>query len=547
MKAISRFLFLATLVVGFGACGGGGIDIATDPPPPLPAQPQVTVEGKTKQLVFSWAAVGGAGHYRLMENPDGHSGFTQVGDNIPGGTLTVNRDIAVHLFDWVNAQHTVEACNVTGCSSSDIVIADDVMLDTIGYFKASDPSVRWLGIEIAMSENGSALAVVGKRANFDKEIYLFRSDGEAWYQEAPFENPWGPSFLYDWGDSIALSADGNVFVVGAPNWNADPGLVVVYRYSGMEWARETILEGSRDSYIVVDEGDYFGEVVALSPDGNTLAITASNAGTVYVYRFDGSSWHEQSVIEGLGLSLYFGADLALSSDGNTLAVGANADEIVYSNVGGEKGAVRVYNFDGTNWTQEAYLKSPGNDFGDNFYRVALSFDGHTLAVGASGDDSNATGMNGDPLDNSDSNSGAIYIYTRNGAGEWSQQAYIKQSDTWSQRGIGSYIALSSDGRTLVSSMADNSSTKGINGDWQDQNSESSGAVILFRSDGTNWSEDIYIKASNTDAGDGFGRVALSADGKTLAVGAVAEDSSATGINGDQDDNSAENSGGVYIY
>ena len=52
-----------------------------------PAEPQMAVAGDTKQLIFSWAAVNGASHYRLMENPDGHSGFTQLGNNIPASTL----------------------------------------------------------------------------------------------------------------------------------------------------------------------------------------------------------------------------------------------------------------------------------------------------------------------------------------------------------------------------------------------------------------------------------------------------------------------------
>lgn len=56
-----------------------------------------------------------------------------------------------------------------------------------------------------------------------------------------------------------------------------------------------------------------------------------------------------------------------------------------------------------------------------------------------------------------------------------------------------------------------------------------------------------FKVFNTDAGDGFGHVALSADGRTLAVGAAYEASSATGINGDQANNSANNSGAVYVY
>ena len=75
-----------------------------------------------------------------------------------------------------------------------------------------------------------------------------------------------------------------------------------------------------------------------------------------------------------------------------------------------------------------------------------------------------------------------------------------------------------------------------------------GAVYLFRFDGTDWYQQAYVKASNTDVADQFGHsVALSGNGDTLAVGVPHEDSSATGINGDQNDNSADNAGAVYIY
>ena len=58
----------------------------------------------------------------------------------------------------------------------------------------------------------------------------------------------------------------------------------------------------------------------------------------------------------------------------------------------------------------------------------------------------------------------------------------------------------------------------------------------------------YVKASNTDAGDHFAvSVALSADGNTMIVGAEGEDSSATGIDGNQADNLAENDGAVYVF
>jgi hypothetical protein len=73
-------------------------------------------------------------------------------------------------------------------------------------------------------------------------------------------------------------------------------------------------------------------------------------------------------------------------------------------------------------------------------------------------------------------------------------------------------------------------------------------VYVFSRSGSTWSQQAYVKASNTEAFDSFGAsVALSADGNTLAVGALYEDSNATGIGGDQTNNSASNAGAVYLY
>ena len=56
----------------------------------------------------------------------------------------------------------------------------------------------------------------------------------------------------------------------------------------------------------------------------------------------------------------------------------------------------------------------------------------------------------------------------------------------------------------------------------------------------------YLKASNTDAGDGFG-LSIAVDGDTIVVGAPFDDSAATGINGNQADNSATNAGAAYVF
>ncbi|MEO7732774.1 MAG: hypothetical protein ABIY55_17520 [Kofleriaceae bacterium] len=58
----------------------------------------------------------------------------------------------------------------------------------------------------------------------------------------------------------------------------------------------------------------------------------------------------------------------------------------------------------------------------------------------------------------------------------------------------------------------------------------------------------YIKSSNTGTNDLFGDVmAMSADGRTLVVGAKGESSAAPGINGNQADNTAAAAGAVYVF
>ena len=71
---------------------------------------------------------------------------------------------------------------------------------------------------------------------------------------------------------------------------------------------------------------------------------------------------------------------------------------------------------------------------------------------------------------------------------------------------------------------------------------------MFTRSGSTWSQQAYVKASNTGVNDLFGTsVALSGDGNTLAVGANGEGGNATGINGNQADNAASQSGAVYVY
>lgn len=109
--------------------------------------------------------------------------------------------------------------------------------------------------------------------------------------------------------------------------------------------------------------------------------------------------------------------------------------------------------------------------------------------------------------------------------------------------------MSEDGsRLAVSAYFEGSNTTGINGDESNNVASQAGAVYMFSRSGTTWTQEAYIKASNTDSGDNFGRsVSLSNDDSKLAVGAPGEDSNATGINGNQADNTVLGTGAVYIF
>jgi hypothetical protein len=257
----------------------------------------------------------------------------------------------------------------------------------------------------------------------------------------------------------------------------------------------------------------------------------------------------------------FGYSVTLSKDGNTMAVGARAEGSNATGINGDQsdnslgglaggsGAVYVFIRSGKSWTQQAYIKATNTGVQDAFgMSVSLSADGSTLAVGANGEASNATGINGDQTDNSASSSGAAYVFTRSGTG-WSQQAYIKASNTEASDRFGRSVSLSPDGSTLaVGANGEASNATGINGDQTDNSVAGSGAAYVFTRSGTSWSQQAYIKASNTGASDSFGMiVSLSTDGNTMAVNSQGEGSNATGINGDQTDNSVAGSGAAYVF
>ncbi len=86
----------------------------------------------------------------------------------------------------------------------------------------------------------------------------------------------------------------------------------------------------------------------------------------------------------------------------------------------------------------------------------------------------------------------------------------------------------------------------MDGDQTSKAAKGAGAVYVFSRDAGVWSQKSYVKASNTDANDSFGRV-VGLSSETLVVGAFNEASGDAGINGNQADNSATSAGAMYVF
>jgi hypothetical protein len=501
----------------------------------VPTASTLNIAFDVKQLQFSWTEATGAGFYRLLLSPDGVSAFTQAGDDITAPATSITLDIAVYAQDWAAARYALDACNAIGCTRSNEVTITAGMLAAIGYFKASNTGVGdAFGQSVAVSSDGNTLAV-----------------------GAPNEA------------SAATGIDGNQ----ADNSAGRSGAVYVFMRSRGVWSQQAYVKASN-----TDAFDVFGFSVALSSDGNTLAVgafhensaatgidsnqadnSATGAGAAYVFTRSSGVWSQQAYVKASNTDGFdaFGFSVALSGDGDTLAVGTPGEDSAATGIGGNQadnsvltsGAVYVFTRSSGVWSQQAYVKAsdPGVDdlFGSS---VAVSSDGNTLAVGAFQEDSAATGIGGNQADNSVVNSGAVYVFTRS-SGVWSQQAYVKASNTGAGDWFGTSIAVSSDGSTLaVGAPNEDSAATAIDGNQADNSAGRSGAVYVFTRSGGVWSQQAYVKASNTGVDDLFGSsVAVSNDGDMLAVGAIDEDSAATGIGGNQADNSVLTSGAAYVF
>ena len=450
------------------------------------------------------------------------------------------------------------------------------------YVKASNPGVHDLfGISVAISGNTMVVGAGGEDsstttvnsvpdelATDSGAAYVFVRSGGTWIQQAYLKASNAGANDY-FGREVAISGDTIVVSAGSEDGSGagvnppvdelapDAGAAYVFVRSGGGWSQQAYLKAGNP-----DIGDSFG--VGLSVSGDTIVVgapyeggsgtgvnptpnnLASSSGAAYVFTRSAGVWSQQAYLKASNTGSGDGFGYKSSISGDTIIIGAPYEEGSGAGINPPSsngtplaGAAYVFVRSGNTWSQQAYLKASNPQYGYVF-GISVGISGDTAVVGASWESTSGSGVN-PPIDILLPASGAAYVFVRNGS-TWSQQAFLKASNPGSYDLFGAEAAISGD-TIVVGAIAEDSSSTGINS-TPDELADQAGAGYVFVRNGTTWTQQSYVKSSNTQAHDEFAHsVAISGD--TIVFGAWYEDSSNSGINGIPNELTAD-SGAAYV-
>ncbi len=288
------------------------------------------------------------------------------------------------------------------------------------------------------------------------------------------------------GYSVSISGD--YAVIGAYRDDDFTGSAYIFYYNGSDWSMQVKLTASDGS-----TGDRFGWSVSIS--GDYVVVGAykdnyygTNSGSAYIFQRSGTSWPEQDKLTPSDGAMgdWFGFSVSISGDYAVIATPYDDDN------GDDSGSAYIFYYDGSSWSmQEKLTASDGSTFGNS-----VSISGDFAVIGASADDENGYW------------SGSAYIFHRSGT-SWSQEDKLTASDGISWDRFGWSVSISGDYAVI-----------GV--PFDDDNGSASGSAYIFYRCGTSWAEQTKLTASNASADDRFGR-AVSISGDYAVVGAMWDD------------------------
>jgi hypothetical protein len=410
--------------------------------------------------------------------------------NATGLTANTTHEIATRTVD---NDGNINATWVNGTARTDVYAPEVKITASDG---AEDDH---FGASVAISGNYAVVGADGDDAA-SGSAYIFKRDATEWTEQAKITASDG--MADDWfGYSVAISGD--YAVVGAyldDDAGTDSGSAYIFKRDATEWTEQAKITASDGA-----ASDHFGRSVAISGDYVIVGApydddAGTDSGSSYIFKCDGITWTEQAKITASDYAAldYFGYSVAISGD--YVIVGSHGDNAA----GTDSGSSCIFKRDGTEWTEQAKITaSDGAEY--DFFGESVAISGDYAVVGAGGDDAA---------------SGSAYIFKRD-ATEWTEQAKINTSDGAEGDEFGRSVAISGDCAVVGAYLDDDAG-------------EASGSVHIFKRDGTAWTEQNKITASDDATYDWFGySVAIS--GGYAVAGAWGDDDSGT------------DSGSAYIY
>jgi len=446
-------------------------------------------------------------------------------------------EILVSAERGVPAAYRV-AIERTGVQSAYLKASKSGSVDHFGYSLALAGDTLVVG---AFYEDSKATGVNGDDGDNSVQdsgaVYVFVRNGTSWTQQAYLKaNDTSTNSFF--GTSVAISGD--TIAVGqieddifnpaiAPT---RPGSVYVFVRQGTTWTQQAKLTA-----MAGEPGDMLGASVSI--DGDSLAVGASrgdgdvhDSGTAVLFQRSGTTWTEAHTFKAsmAAEGSLFGSEIGVS--GNVVAVAAQEEGVSVSRGGG----VYVFEGSGASWGPPQRLQPP-MPIQDATFGFGMALHGKTIAVGAPRAEFIALSTVKRPA-------GEVYLFER-GTDKWMPTAVVKASNAAQSDYFGFSVALTDDAM-FVGAVGEASTGRGLNPAPTQASALYSGAAYLFARNGTDWAQNGYFKASNTDQADGFGyNVVMSKT--SAAVAAIYEASNASGIDGNQADNSSTNAGAVYVF
>ena len=287
------------------------------------------------------------------------------------------------------------------------------------------------GYSLALSGDGNTALIGGPYDNAGGAAWVFTRSGSTWTQQGPKLTGFDADGNAGFGQSVALSSDGNTALIGGPGDQLVGGAAWLFTRSGSTWTQQ----GPKLIGAGYDGNAQQGTSVALSGDGKTALIGGPHddrdLGATWVFTRSGSSWTQQgSKLVGSppGTNSLQGWSVALSGDGNTALIGG----INY--IGG--GAAWIFTRAGSAWSQAGSQLLPTPRAGTTLFGrdVALSADGNTALIGAPG----ARTYTG---------AGFVFVPYNGNRSLWVQQAELVGAGPYTEQGWG--VGLSADGNTAL--------------------------------------------------------------------------------------------------